>query len=109
MALTANFSADVAFAVADLGDTFTWSGNAFATSYACVISMRNATRDLGDLAGYMAGFDAEIVVQTSLFTGARPRANQTVKFDSGQQYRIMRVETDEADAALNIWVNEFTA
>jgi len=98
-----DFDADVAMCVSDLGDTFTHG----STSYACVISPVAKGTTL-EVDGYMHEITVEIVVQTSLFSGTRPAANDNIVI-AGSKYRIVRVTTDEADAAMNIDLEDDTA
>lgn len=98
-----DFDADVAFMVNDLGDVMTFNG----TGYACVISSITKSKTLEN-AGYFAEASFQIVVQTSLLTAGRPVANNKVTV-GGTVYRVLRVETDEADAALNLFCEEVTA
>ena len=98
-----DFDADVAYAVSQLGDSMTFSG----TAYACVISPVSKGTRIEGPEGVFAEVAFEIVVRTSLFS-TRPTADKKVTV-GGTEYRIIRVETDEADAALNLFVEELTA
>jgi len=93
-----DFDADVALAVADLTDTFTHSGT--TGSINAVISQINRGSVIDGIEGPSDDIAFEIVVQTSLLT-TRPVTDENVTI-SGTDYRIIRVETDEADAALNL-------
>jgi len=102
-----DFDADVAFAVSDLGDTFTHAGT--SGSIACVVSTINKGNEIDTIAGPTAEISFEIVVQTSLLT-VRPVTGDVVVVPAGgTSYRALRVETDEADAALNIICGAYTA
>jgi len=92
-----DFDNDVAHAVTDLTDSFTWSG----TAYNAVISQINRGIVIDGIEGPADEIAFEIVVRTSLFSGSRPTSGDNVTISS-TDYRIDRVETDEADAALNI-------
>ena len=102
-----DFDADVAFAVADLGDTFTHTGTVGAV--ACVISTINKASEIDGIEGPNDDISFEIVVQTSLLTTRPVDGDVVVVPAAGTSYRVLRVETDEADAALNIICGAYTA
>jgi len=107
-----DFDADVAFCVADMGGTLQWNGDStpYGVSYACVIGTVSEGTHIEDMAGYMAEINFILVIQTSLLVNGRPDANDKIKINGGTNaYRVVRVETDEADAALNLFVEEITA
>lgn len=104
MALDVDWDADVAACVTDLGGTMTWD----STDYACVIGAIGKGTSMDGPEGYFGDQDFMIVVQASLFSGSRPTAGEQVTV-GGTAYRIVRVETDPADAALNLYIEEKTA
>lgn len=104
MAITIDFDADVAQAVTDLAGSFTWSG----TAYAAVVDPISAGERMDGIEGIYPAVNFMIVVQTSLLTSGRPVTGSQV-IVGGTTYRVTRVDTDEADAALNLFIEEFTA
>jgi hypothetical protein len=100
-----DFDADLATITADLPDTFTHAGT--VGSIVCVISTVNKGTVIDGLEGPANEISMEIVVRTSLLT-VRPVSDEPVTV-GGVQYRILRVETDEPDAALSMIIGAFTA
>ena len=100
-----DFDADVAACVADLGDTFTHTGT--SGSVACVVSFINKGNNIDGIEGPSDEISFEIVVQTSLLT-VRPVTGDPIVV-GGTSYRVLRVETDEPDAALNLICGAYTA
>jgi hypothetical protein len=60
------------------------------------------------IAGVFSTHMFNATVRTVLFTGTRPAVGDTVVIDS-TTYRITRTSTDEADAAMELTVQELTA
>ena len=108
MAVTNNtgidFDADLASIVSDLGDVLTWSGD----DYACVVDPVGPGTKIETEAGYFVDVSFVTVVQTSLFSSARPVANNKVTINS-VVYRVVRAETDEADSGIVLDLAEVTA
>ncbi len=104
MALDIDFDGDIAQAVTDLPGVMKWNGKDY---FSVIDPVIKAQRQEG-IEGIYEEDSFQIVVQTSLFSGSRPVRGETVTV-KGTVYRIVRVETDEADAGLNIFVEEETA
>ena len=97
------FDGDHAEMVADLPGTFTLS----AKNYQGMISPIAKGTILETAAGLLADIDFEINIETSKFK-TRPVAGNLVTI-ANVEYRIVSVQTDEADIALNLFCAEKTA
>lgn len=102
MVVGIDFDADIARAVSDLPGSMTWEGDA----YACVINAI-PNREVISIEGVHESIDFVIVIQTSLFSSTRPTVGDVITV-GGVEYRLVGVETDEADAGLNLFIKEFT-
>ena len=102
-----DFDADLGAITADLPDTFTHTGT--SGSIVCVISTVNKGNEIDGIEGPSDEISFEIIVRTSLLTTRPVTGDVIVVPASGTNYRVLRVETDEADAALNIIAGAYTA
>ena len=99
-----DWDADLAFITADLGDSMTWN----STAYSVVIDPVSKGERMDEIAGVRGDVDFLIVARSSLFSSTRPVAGDQVTV-GGVIFRIVRVDTDEADAALTLYVQDITA
>ena len=104
MALDLDFDGDLEAATADLPTTITWAG----ADYAACVDPVDTAETADTIAGVFSMHMFNVTVRTVLFTGARPAVGDTVVIDS-TTYRITRTSTDEADAAMELTVQELTA
>ena len=104
MVLNVDFDGDVQYAENDLPGTITWGGD----DYTCVVGTVAKGERLEGPIGYAREHSFIVVIRTALFTGSRPVAGEPITFN-GTEFRIVTVETDEADAALNLLIEEVTA
>ena len=102
-----DFDADLGAITADLPDTFTHAGT--TGSVVCVVSTVNKGTQLDGIEGPAWEISLEVVVRTSLLTTRPVTDEQIVVPAGGTTYRILRVETDEADAGLNLILGAKTA
>ena len=84
MTLAEIHDADLAFILAEAGNTFTWSG----ADYACILADLNTTKDLQE-GGFMPDFDLSVTTRRSLFGDTLPASGELVTIDSAQ-YRVVR-------------------
>ena len=99
-----DFDADVQEATTDLLDSVTFEG----TAYAAAVGTISSDIEIEGIEGPMADISFVVVIRTSLLTGNRPVTGKQITV-GGTAYRIAAVETDEADAALNVYVKELTS
>lgn len=104
MGLGIDWDADLEQITDDLAATVTFSG----TNYSCIVGAVSNAANLAGIEGPLAEDAVVVVLRTSLISGTRPTVNDTIT-TGGVVYRIVRVETDEADAALNLYCEEKTA